>query len=145
MNKVKKEFISPALLKVCFYLWIILLLLTPAAYIYDYESFDFSILRSFLFALAGCYTFALITYIEILQTQRPSSKPFFRFLIPVSNIVSFILLALFALSALDYINGNLKLDRIYDPVIQLFFVYLISRGMATLRQNLDDNEMANIS
>ena len=65
MNKAKKEFMSPASLQVCFYLWVIMLFLTPAAYIYDYNGFDLAELRSFSFALVAFYAFALTTFIEI--------------------------------------------------------------------------------
>lgn len=145
MNKAKKEFMSPASLQVCFYLWVIMLLLTPAAYIYDYNGFDLAELRSFSFALVSFYTFALTTYIEIKRIRQPNNIFFHRFIAIISPVVLLILLVLFGLSIIDYNNGNLKLERIYDPVIELFFLYLLSRGIRDFKQDSDNEEITLLS
>lgn len=144
-SKTKKEFISPASLKACFYLWVILFLLTPVAYIYDYNGFYFVELRNFSFALVVFYTLALTTYIEIKRIKQPNNIFFHRFIIINSHIASLLLLVLFGLSILDYNNGNLKLERIYDPVIELFFLYLLHKGIKDLKQNSDSNEISLLS
>ncbi len=136
MDKVKKEFMSPSSLQVCFYLFVLLLLATPAAYIYDYNGFDFAELRTFLLALATFYTFALSAYIEIHHTKPSSGTSFLRFLVPISQCFSFILLSLFAFAIIEYINGDLELDRVYDPVITLFFVYLLRKNIESIKQDI---------
>ena len=145
MNKAKKEFMSPASLQVCFYLWIIMLFLTPAAYIYDYNGFDLAELRSFSFALVAFYAFALTTYIEIKRIRQPNNIFFHRFITVISPIVLLILLVLFGLSIIDYNNGNLKIERVYDPVIELFFLYLLSKGIKGLKQGSDNKEIVLVS
>ena len=144
-SKTKKEFISPASLKACFYLWVILFLLTPVAYIYDYNGFDFVELRNFSFALVVFYTLALTTYIEIKRIKKPNNIFFHRFIIINSHIASLLLLVLFGLSILDYNNGNLKLERIYDPVIELFFLYLLSKGIKGLKRGSDNEDIVLLS
>lgn len=136
MDKVKKEFMSPASLRVCFYLFVLLLLATPAAYIYDYNGFDLSTLRDSLFNLAVFYTLALTAYIEIRRTKSSDNKPLAHYLIPISHFVLFILVALLVLTALDYINGDLKLDQVYDPVMQLFFIYLLGKHTQSIKQGI---------
>ena len=136
MDKVKKEFMSPASLQVCFYLFVLLLLATPAAYIYDYNGFDFAELRTFLLALAAFYTFALSTHIEMRHIKSSSSTSFLHFLIPISQCFSLILLSLFALATIEYINGDLRLDRVYDPFITLFFVYLLRKNIESIKQDI---------
>lgn len=145
MNKAKKEFMSPASLQVCFYLWVIMLFLTPAAYIYDYNGFDLAELRSFSFTLVAFYAFALTTYIEIKRIRQPNNIFFHRFIAIISPIVLLILLVLFGLSIIDYNNGNLKLERIYDPVIELFFLYLLSKGIKGLKQGSGNEEIPLLS
>ena len=139
-SKTKKEFIPPASLKACFYLWVILFLLVPVAYIYDYNGFELAELRSFGFTLAGAYTLALISYVETQRTTQRNDKPFSRILILVSYVFSGILMALFILSALDYIRGNLVLDHIYDPVFQLFFSYLLLKTITEMKNGLVHKE-----
>ncbi len=107
MDKVKKEFMSPSSLQVCFYLFVLLLLATPSAYIYDYNGFDFAELRTFLLALAAFYTFALSTHIEMRHIKSSSSTSFLHFLVPISQCFSLILLSSFALATIEYINGDL--------------------------------------
>lgn len=145
MNKAKKEFMSPASLQVCFYLWVIMLFLTPAAYIYDYNGFDLAELRSFSFTLVAFYAFALTTYIEIKRIRQPNNIFFHRFIAIISPIVLLILLVLFGLSIIDYNNGNLKLERIYDPMIELFFLYLLSKGIKGLKQGSGNEEIPLLS
>lgn len=145
MNKAKKEFMSPASLQLCFYLWVIMLFLTPAAYIYDYNGFDLAELRIFSFALVAFYAFALTTYIEIKRIRQPNNIFFHRFITIISPIFLLILLVLFGLSIIDYNNGNLKLERIYDPVIELFFLYLLSKGMKSLKQDSGNEEIPLLS
>ena len=145
MNKAKKEFMSPASLQVCFYLWVIMLFLTPAAYIYDYNGFDLAELRSFSFTLVAFYAFALTTYIEIKRIRRPNNIFFHRFIAIISPIVLLILLVLIGLSIIDYNNGNLKLERIYDPMIELFFLYLLSKGIKGLKQGSGNEEVPLLS
>ena len=145
MNKAKKEFMSPASLQVCFYLWVIMLFLTPAAYIYDYNGFDLAELRSFSFTLVAFYAFALTTYIEIKRIRQPNNIFFHRFIAIISPIVLLILLVLFGLSIIDYNNGNLKLERIYDPIIELFFLYLLSKGIKGLKQGSGNEEVPLLS
>ena len=145
MNKAKKEFMSPASLQVCFYLWVIMLFLTPAAYIYDYNGFDLAELRSFSFALVAFYAFALTTYIEIKRIRQPNNIFFHHFITVTSSIVLLILLVLFGLSIIDYNNGNLKLERVYDPVIELFFLYLLSKGIKGLKRGSDNEEIVLLS
>jgi len=145
MNEAKKEFMSPASLQVCFYFWVIMLFLTPAAYIYDYNDFDIAELRSFSFALVAFYAFALTTYIEIKRIRQPNNIFFHRFIAIISPIVLLILLVLFGLSIIDYSNGNLKLERIYDPVIELFFLYLLSKGIRDFKQGSHNEEITLVS
>ncbi len=145
MNKTKKEFMSPASLQVCFYLWVIMLFLTPAAYIYDYNGFDLAELRSFSFALVAFYAFALTTYIEIKRIRQPNNIFFHRFITIISPIFLLILLVLFGLSIIDYNNGNLELERVYDPVIELFFLYLLSKGIKGLKRGSDNEEIVLLS
>ena len=145
MNKTKKEFMSPASLQVCFYLWVIMLFLTPAAYIYDYNGFDLAELRSFSFALVAFYAFALTTYIEIKRIRQPNNIFFHRFIAIISPIFLLILLVLFGLSIIDYNNGNLELERVYDPVIELFFLYLLSKGIKGLKRGSDNEEIVLLS
>lgn len=142
MNKAKKEFMSLTSLQVCFYLWVIMLFLTPAAYVYDYNGFNLAELRSFSFALAAFYTFALTTYIEIKRIKQPNNIFFHRFITMTSPMVLLILLVLFGLSILDYNNGNLKLERVYDPVFELFFLYLLSKEIKDLRKGSDNKEIS---
>ncbi len=139
-SRVTKIFMSQASLKFCFYLWVILLLLTPVAYIYDYDGFKVDELRSFFFIIAVLYTFALGAYIEIQRTKQPNNKKFSRTLIIISNIVSFILMVLFGLSVVDYVDGNLKLDHIYDPILQLFFLYLLFQSIGDMKNGLNSKE-----
>ena len=145
MNKTKKEFMSPASLQVCFYLWIIMLFLTPAAYIYDYNGFNLAELRSFSFALVAFYAFALTTYIEIKRIRQPNNIFFHRFITIISPIFLLILLVLFGLSIIDYNNGNLKLEHVYDPVIELFFLYLLSKGIKGLKRGSDNEDIVLLS
>ena len=135
-SKTKKEFISPASLKVIFYLWVIMFLLTPVAYIYDYSGFELAELKSFGFTLAGLYTFALMSYIETQRTKQRNDKPFSRILIHISYVFSGILMFLFGLSFLDYRHGNLALDHVYDPVFQLFFSYLLLKTITEMKNGL---------
>ncbi|MGO1281900.1 MULTISPECIES: hypothetical protein [unclassified Psychrobacter] len=144
-SKTKKGFISPASLKVIFYLWVIMFLLTPVAYIYDYNGFELAELRSFGFTLAGFYTFALMSYIETQRTKQRNDRPFSRILILVSYIFSGILMALFILSALDYMRGNLALDHIYDPIFQLFFFYLLLKTITEMKNGLVHKEAPMLS
>ncbi|MGO2339669.1 MAG: hypothetical protein ACTH5M_03600 [Psychrobacter sp.] len=144
-SKTKKGFISPASLKVIFYLWVIMFLLTPVAYIYDYNGFELAELRSFGFTLAGFYTFALMSYIETKRTKQRNDRPFSRILILVSYIFSGILMALFILSALDYMRGNLALDHIYDPIFQLFFFYLLLKTITEMKNGLVHKEAPMLS
>ena len=144
-SKTKKGFISPASLKVIFYLWVIMFLLTPVAYIYDYSGFELAELRSFGFTLAGFYTFALMSYIETKRTKQRNDRPFSRILILVSYIFSGILMALFILSALDYMRGNLALDHIYDPIFQLFFFYLLLKTITEMKNGLVHKEAPMLS
>ncbi|MBE0440724.1 MAG: hypothetical protein ACTH7W_00800 [Psychrobacter sp.] len=145
-SKTKKGFISPASLKVIFYLWAILFLLTLADYVYDYNGFELAELRSFGFTLAGFYTFALMSYIETQRTKQRNDRPFSRILILlVSYIFSGILMALFILSALDYMRGNLALDHIYDPVFQLFFFYLLLKTITEMKNGLVHKEAPMLS
>src|SRR5699024_3606344 len=121
MNKVKKEFMSLASLQACFYIFLILLFLTPVAYIYDYNGFYLAELRSFFFGLATFYTFAVVTYVEIKRIKQPTHIIFPLFIILISYLFLLLLVLLFAWSVIDYNNGNLKLERVYDPVLELFF------------------------
>lgn len=145
MDKIKKEFLSPASLQVYFYLWVIMFLLTPLAYIYDYNGLNFSELRRFAFALGAFYALALTVYTEIKRTKKPNNRFFHHFFIRTSHMVSLILLILFTLSVLDYSNGNLKLERVYDPVLELFFIYLLSKGVRDLKQDSGTKEVSLLS
>lgn len=120
-------------------------LLTPVAYIYDYNGFELAELRSFGFTLAGFYTFALMSYIETKRTKQRNDRPFSRILILVSYIFSGILMALFILSALDYMRGNLALDHIYDPIFQLFFFYLLLKTITEMKNGLVHKEAPMLS
>lgn len=122
-----------------------MLFLTPAAYIYDYNGFDLAELRSFSFTLVAFYAFALTTYIEIKRIRQPNNIFFHRFIAIISPIVLLILLVLFGLSIIDYNNGNLKLERIYDPMIELFFLYLLSKGIKGLKQGSGNEEIPLLS
>lgn len=122
-----------------------MLFLTPAAYIYDYNGFDLSELRSFSFALVAFYVFALTTYIEIKRIRQPNNIFFHRFITIISPIFLLILLVLFGLSIIDYNNGNLELERVYDPVIELFFLYLLSKGIKGLKRGSDNEEIVLLS
>lgn len=122
-----------------------MLFLTPAAYIYDYNGFDLAELRSFSFTLVAFYAFALTTYIEIKRIRRPNNIFFHRFIAIISPIVLLILLVLIGLSIIDYNNGNLKLERIYDPMIELFFLYLLSKGIKGLKQGSGNEEVPLLS
>ncbi len=122
-----------------------MLFLTPAAYIYDYNGFDLAELRSFSFTLVAFYAFALTTYIEIKRIRQPNNIFFHRFIAIISPIVLLILLVLFGLSIIDYNNGNLKLERIYDPMIELFFLYLLSKGIKGLKQGSGNEEVPLLS
>ena len=122
-----------------------MLFLTPAAYIYDYNGFDLAKLRSFSFTLVAFYAFALTTYIEIKRIRQPNNIFFHRFIAIISPIVLLILLVLFGLSIIDYNNGNLKLERIYDPMIELFFLYLLSKGIKGLKQGSGNEEIPLLS
>ena len=139
-SKTKKEFIPPASLKACFYLWVILFLLVPVAYIYDYNGFELAELRSFGFTLAGVYTFALISYMEIQRTKQRNNKPFSRILILISYVFSGILMILFGLTFLDYRHGSLALDHVYDPVFQLAFCYLVLKTITEMKDGLVHKE-----
>ena len=61
---------------------------------------------------------------------------FLHFLIPISQCFSLILLSLFALATIEYINGDLRLDRVYDPFITLFFVYLLRKNIESIKQDI---------
>ena len=122
-----------------------MLFLTPAAYIYDYNGFNIAELRSFSFVLVAFYAFALTTYIEIKRIRQPNNIFFHRFIAIISPIVLLILLVLFGLSIIDYSNGNLKLERIYDPVIELFFLYLLSKGIRDFKQGSHNEEITLVS
>ena len=135
-SKTKNEFISPASLKVIFYPWVIMFLLTPVAYIYNYSGLEIAELKSFGFTLAGFYTFALIAYIEIQRTKQRNDKPFSRILILISYVFSGILMLLFGLSFLDYRHGSLALDHVYDPVFQLAFCYFLLKTITEMKSGL---------
>ncbi len=79
---------------------------------------------------------ALSTHIEIPHTKPSSSTYFLRFLVPISQCFSFILLSLFALAIVEYINGDLRLDHVYDPFITLFFVYLLRKNIESIKQDI---------
>ena len=122
-----------------------MLFLTPAAYIYDYNGFNLAELRSFSFALVAFYAFALTTYIEIKRIRQPNNIFFHRFITIISPIFLLILLVLFGLSIIDYNNGNLKLEHVYDPVIELFFLYLLSKGIKGLKRGSDNEDIVLLS
>ncbi|MDN6308384.1 hypothetical protein [Psychrobacter sp.] len=139
-SKIKQAFLSTTLLKLCFYLFCILFVLSPIVYIYDANGFDFTNVKSLAFSLATFYTFALIGYIEIQRDKQPNNKPFSPVLILISQLFLGILFALFSVSAITYIRGNLALDQIYDPVLQFFFVYLIAKSITEMKNGLENTE-----